>query len=92
MGRHYSLGGTLFTGGGTLFTSEYCPGGHYSPGDSIPSDTGFFADLYFRELLTERISRKNIFAIRTKPDHTHVGALREEGVAQKNVREIYFRD
>ena len=24
----------------TIFTSEYCPGGHYSQGDTIHSDTG----------------------------------------------------
>ena len=43
-------GGTLFTKGGqfplvyfvrgTIFTSEYCPGGHFSWGDTIPSDNG----------------------------------------------------
>ena len=26
--------------GGTIFTGEYCPGGHYSRGDTIHSDTG----------------------------------------------------
>ena len=42
-------GGTLFSDGDiihqriqsprTIFTSEYCPGGHYSRGDIIHSDT-----------------------------------------------------
>ena len=34
MGGHNSLRGTIFT-------SEYCPGGHYSRGDTFHSDTGF---------------------------------------------------
>ena len=33
---------------------------------------------------------KNIDAIRPKPDHTHVGALRKEGVAPK-FRGIFSR-
>ena len=32
-GGHYSLGGTLFT-------SELCPAGHYSRGNTIHSHTG----------------------------------------------------
>ena len=34
---------------------------------------------------------KIIFAIRPNPDHTHVGALREEGVAPKISRKIFSR-
>ena len=33
---------------------------------------------------------KYIFAIRPKPDHTHVGALREEGVVPKISRNNYI--
>ena len=32
--------------GGTIFTREYCPGGHYSRGDTIHSDTGNLLVLY----------------------------------------------
>ena len=31
------------------------------------------------------------FVIRPKPDHTHVGALREEGMAPKISRKIFSR-
>ena len=48
-------------------------------------------DLYFHELLTGANFAKNIFAIRPKPDHTHVGALCKEGVAPKNFRNIFSR-
>ena len=34
---------------------------------------------------------KNIFTIRPKPDHTHVGTLREEGVAPKVSLNIFSR-
>ena len=54
----------------------------------IPHIAVFFADLYFRELLTGANFATNIFTIRPKPDHTHVGALREEGVAPKISRNI----
>ena len=54
---------------------------------------GFFRGpiIYFRELLTEANFAKNIFAIRSKPDYTHVGALREEGVAPKISRNMFSR-
>ena len=50
-------GGTLFSDGDiihqriqsprTLFTSEYCPGGHYSRGDIIHSDNGKKGGTFF---------------------------------------------
>ena len=56
-------------------------------------EPGFFRGpiIYFRELLTEANFAKDIFAIRSKPDYTHVGALREEGVAPKIWRNIFSR-
>ena len=51
---------------------------------------GFFADLYFRELLMGANFAGNIFAIKPKPDHTHVGALREKGVAPKISQKYFF--
>ena len=57
----------------------------------VPYSRVFLADPYFHELLTEANFAKNIIAIRPKPDHTHVGALREEGVAPKISGNIFSR-